>query len=297
MGVGSDGTTGGPAVDKAIARYLREQRANGTFSQSTVRSYRSILGSFARECGHLPIGDLRPRHVARWYGSLCCGPATTRHRLSVVQTFTRWCVSVGLLDRDPAAGLRPPTQPRHLPRCMAADDVSRLLAHAPDTRARLVILLMVQAGLRCCEVSRLQLGDIDWTDGAALVRGKGRKERVVPIAEEAIEALHAYLAEHPASAGPLVRSYRDPSRSLTPEAISNMMRRWMLDAGVKGAPRDGRSAHALRHTCATDVLRSGADVRQVQQLLGHSSLQTTQRYLGWSVEGLRGAVAGRRYGT
>jgi integrase/recombinase XerC len=284
-----------PTIGDAIGRYLKEGRARGQFATTTVVSYRSILGMLERCTGPIPIRALQRRHIAKWYGQLSCSASTTRHRLSVVQTFTAWCVVDGLLTKDPAVGFRPPPQPRYQPRSMPGRDVARLLEVAPDRRARCVILLMVQMGLRCCEVSRLQVGDIDWTEGAALIRGKGSKERIVPIPDEAADAIRRYLDEHPAAAGPLVRSYSDDHRALTPGYLGDRMRVWMLSAGVKSAPRDGRSAHALRHTCATDVLRDGADVRQVQVMLGHDSLQTTQRYLGWNVAGVRTVMAGRRY--
>ena len=282
-------------LSQAIHRYLTEGKNRGHFAPTTVTSYRSILGMLTTATGDPPIVDLQRRHIARWYGDLTCSPSTTRHRLSVIQTFTAWAVTEGLITKDPAIGFKPPAQPRYLPRALPAPTVGQLLSGCPDPRARLIVLLMAQMGLRCCEVARLQYGDIDWQQQAALVRGKGSKERVVPIPREVLYELEHYLTEWPPTAGPLIRSYHDPSRGLAPGYIGDRVRLWMRAAGVKTGPRDGRSAHALRHTCATDVLRSGADVRQVQAMLGHQSLQTTQRYLGWSVDGLRTVMEGRSY--
>lgn len=279
----------------ATHRYIGEGHRRGNFAATTVVSYRSILNLFAAATGDPPIGDLSRRHVARWYGALTCSATTTRHRLSVVQTFTAWAVQEGLIPKDPAAGFKPPAQPKHLPRALPTATVAQLISGCPDERARLIVLLMAQMGLRCCEVARLQYGDVDWQSRVALIRGKGNKERVVPIPDEAWAALEGYLAVHPAVAGPLVRSYHDPTRGLAPGYISDRVRLWMRAAGVKSSARDGKSAHALRHTAATDVLRAGADVRQVQAMLGHESLQTTQRYLGWNVDGLRLVMEGRSY--
>lgn len=166
---------------------------------------------------------------------------------------------------------------------------------AATTRTRVVVILMCQLGLRCAEVSRLQVGDIDWTNGSLLVHGKGGNQRVLPITAEARQALEDYLSEHPACAGPLVRSYADPTRALTPGYIGDRIRKLMFLTGVKALPRDGKSAHSLRHTAATDMLAHGANVRSVQVALGHQSLQTTQRYLSWSVDDLRRAMEGRKY--
>ena len=284
----------GFTVADAAGAYVRAQRRNGRFAASTATTYRSILGRFADAIGDPPMAKLQRRHVARWLDTLDCGPATTRHRLSVVQTFCRWAVEQGHVAKDPSVGFKPPKQPRHLPRPVAEPDTAALVDSLPDARAVAIVILMLQTGARCCEVVRLQVGDVDWHRRFVMFRGKGDKERVVPLPDEACIALRRYLAEHPAPAGPLFRSYTTGD-SLTPGHIGALVRRWMREAGVKQAPRDGVDAHALRHTALTDMLHSGADVRQVQVIAGHDSLQTTQRYLGWHVEGLRSAMDGRRY--
>lgn len=282
-------------VAEAATRYIYEGVRRGNFAPTTATSYRSILRAFARESGDPRTTALTRRHVARWYGTLDCAPSTTRHRLSVVQTFCQWLVLNGHTPRDPSLGFKPPAQPKYLPRNLTADECEATLAACPDARARLIVTLMLQLGLRCVEVSNLEVGDIDRSAGLALIRGKGRHERVLPVTCEAELALRAYLAEHPATSGPLVRSYQRPWKPLSPGYISNRVALWMRQAGVKEQARDGKSAHAGRHTCFTDMLVSGANVRQVQAAAGHQSLQTTQRYLGWNVEELRGAMEGRTY--
>ncbi len=287
-----------PAVKPTANRYLAEGRRRNHFALTTLRSYSSILGAFALSVGpDLPVADLNLRHVSRWWGDLDCAASTARHRLSVVTTFCDWLVANELLRVNPASKLDPPRQPRYIPRAVPGDDVAALLAQCPDTRMRLIVLLMCQLGLRCAEVAGLQVGDIDWQTRTVFVRGKGNVDRVLPLPNEARTALDRYLEEHPATSGPLVRSFADGHRALTPGYVGDRVRRVMLAAGVKKASRDGRSAHALRHTFATDVLADGADVRVVQVALGHASLATTQRYLSWSVEGLRSAMEGRRYSS
>jgi integrase-like protein len=127
------------------------------------------------------------------------------------------------------------------------------------------------------------------------VNGKGGHQRVLPVSDETWDAVLAYLREHPTTAGPLIRSYLNPHRGVNPAYISTLVGRWMSDAGVKQRSRDGRSAHALRHTAATDMLRAGAHLRDVQQALGHASLSTTQKYLPWVVGSLKEAMSGRTY--
>lgn len=283
-------------TSQAVHRYVIEGFRRGQFAMTTARSYSSILGGFALIIGNPAFARINRRHVMNWWGSLRCAPSTTRHRLSVVQTFLDWGVQRGDLRSNPAAGIKPPKQPRYMPRAVENDDVAKLLSFPQaTTRTRVVVILMCQLGLRCAEVSDLQVGDIDWHKGTILVHGKGGNERVLPITAEAKAALEDYLREHPACAGPLVRSYADPTRALTPGYIGDRIRKLMFLTGVKNLPRDGRSAHALRHTCATDMLDAGANVRQVQAALGHQSLQTTQRYLSWNAEDLRRAMEGRRY--
>lgn len=209
----------------------------------------------------------------------------------MVRTFCRWLVAERLLRRDPTAGIGRVRQPRQVPRGLTADRVSALWLVLPDVRAELIVTLMVQEGLRCGEVARLEVGDLDWAGRVVLVHGKGGHERVLPLSAQTAGSLSRYLSERPATAGPLVRSYTRPGQAILPGRISHLVGRWMRDAGVAA------SGHALRHTAATDMLRAGAHVRDVQTALGHASLATTQRYMPWVVGDLRVAMGGRQYGV
>lgn len=174
--------------------------------------------------------------------------------------------------------------------------MSSLLAVCPDARARVITLLMVQEGLRCCEVAGLEIQDIDWNEQLVLIKtSKGDNERVLPLSDETAEAITAYLKEQPSSCGPLVRSCLEPTSRISAKYVSRLVVGWVADAGLKGRPYDGLSAHALRHTAATDMLRSGAHLRDVQAALGHRNLQSTQVYLAWVVGDLRTAMGGRSY--
>jgi site-specific recombinase XerD len=167
-----------------------------------------------------------------------------------------------------------------------------LLLTLPDSRAVLVCLLMVQEGLRAIEVTRLQLSDVDFGDGTILVKGKGNQERLLPVSSETRHALDAYLAGHPARAGPLVRSFTHPARAITANHVSKLVSRWMCAAGVRG------TGHSLRHSMATHLLRAGADIRDIQMALGHMNLSSTSVYLPFSDVGrLRTVMGGRWYGA
>lgn len=286
----------GSTLSEVIPLYLKDVKARKLIGPEHARKARSVLSDFAEHCGKRRIRNIGPSLIESWLARMGnIAPATIRQRLSFVRTFWRWAVRQGIARRNPAELVSSPKQPRSVPRALPAEAIAAVLEHCPDARGRLIVTLMVQQGLRCCEVSRLTMGDLDLTNGAMKIRGKGGHERVLPITEETRAAIHDYLAEYPASAGALVRSYTNVHRALTPNTISENVSTWMGDAGVKKQPRDGVSAHAGRHTCATDMLRGGAHLRDVQAALGHAHLATTEVYLPLLVHGLEQAMSGRSY--
>lgn len=211
--------------------------------------------------------------------------------------FLDWLVDRGVLDTNPALNFTV-KQPRSVPRALPPRRVAELMLQLPDNRARAIVQLQVGLGLRCVEVSRLSMADYDPIARTVLVKGKGSHERMLPVTEAVARALDAYLAEHGRTAGPLIRSYVRPWAGIDARTISGMVRRWMRDAGVKGRAWDGISAHALRHSAASDVLEKCADVTIVQAMLGHSNAATTSRYLRRAQLGrLREAMEGRDYSS
>lgn len=240
-----------------------------------------------------PPNRVTERQIVRWLEINQLAPATVRNRLSTVRGFYKWAIINGHARKDPTLAIDPPREPRRRPRGLKADQVAAILDACPDVRAVLIVILMAQQGLRCIEIARLQLGDLDFDEKLMLVHGKGDHERILPITDETGEALRDYLAKHPARTGPLIRSYRDEHEGLTPLHVGTMVGRIMRDAGV------AETAHALRHTAATDMVRAGGGTRanllNVQAALGHQHLQTTQRYLPWGAGDLRKTMAGRRY--
>jgi len=285
-----------PNTKRAAIRYVAVRAARGEFTSETVKTVTGILRRFTALCPDR-LGQLDKRAVLRWWNSLDASPGTCATQLGAVRAFLGWCVEEGYLRGDPSRGIRTPKRPRRHPRTLAVADVAALIIAAPDSRGRLVVMLEVQMGLRAAEVAGIEIGDIDFARRLIVVHGKGNRDRVLPIPAEAWRYLQRYLGDCPASSGPLIRSYLDEHRGVQPHYLSALMREWMVEAGVKAMPRDGVSGHALRRTCATDMLDRGANIREVQNALGHASLATTQHYLGHRDGAqLAAAMEGRSYG-
>lgn len=277
-------------VGKLVLVYVSERSRRGDLRGESSRTVRYTLGTFVQVVGwEMAPARLRPTHVEKWMARKPLSEASQRSQLSILRTFCRWLVRKGHTKTDITMDVRSPRQPRYVPRGIRHDAVSSTIGACPDSRAELIVTLEVQQGLRACEVVNLQMGDIDPDDRIMVVNGKGGHQRVLPITEETWAAINRYLAEHPASAGPLVRSYNHPTRGITAHYVSRLVSAWMHDAGVQA------SGHALRHTAATDMLRGNAHLRDVQNALGHQSLATTQRYLPFVVHDLREAMGGRSY--
>lgn len=270
--------------------YVRERGASGTLCPaSSVPGARRILLRFV---AHVGTGPITRVHVETFLARPI-GPNTRRKDFSTIRAFCQWLVGRGHLAADPTMGMKAPRAPRAVPRGYRKEIVDRLLAMAPDNRGRLIVLLEVQEGLRACEVSRAELGDIDFGEQTLLVHGKGCRDRLLPISGQTWDALEAYLHEHPAKAGPLIRSYLRPWAGVTPDYIADLVQAWLRLVGVRAG-----GGHGLRHTMATTLLREDkADIRDVQIALGHSNLASTSIYLPFSdARRLRGVMGRRWYG-
>lgn len=279
-------------VGGLVLRYVAERHRRGELNERTADNQRRVLWAMACSVGRdRDIRRVRLVHLERWLAERPVAQSTARMRVATVKTFFGWCARMKLVARDPTVELRPPRAPRQVPRGLRPAAVAAVFAVLPDERATLMVSLMVQEGLRCMEVAGLQLGDIDGDEHVMRVVGKGGHERILPISDETWRAMRSYLAAAKHRAGPLIRSEAHPDRPLRARYVSRLVGEWMHAAGV------AESAHALRHTAASDMLKQGAHVRDVQQALGHVSLQTTQRYLPLVVKDLREAMGGRTYRT
>jgi site-specific recombinase XerC len=280
-----------------IDRYLTSKRKQGALTPDTARKYGYRLAGLAESFGARPLDQFKRRAVERWLDHLDrLNPNSRRLHLSTARSFCRWLIDVeNAIAADPTAGLRV-TKIRAVPRALRAEQITRLLDHVDDRRGHTIIALMLGMGLRCVEVARLQVGDYDPRRATMLIVGKGRHERLLPVPAETARAVDAYIRAEGISYGPLIRSKSHPARGITPLHISTMMSKLMRRAGIKGRPFDGVSGHALRHTCASDVLDRSGSLVVVQEMLGHADLNTTRIYLrGAGLEEMRRAMEGRDY--
>jgi site-specific recombinase XerD len=219
--------------------------------------------------------------------------STVGRKLSVVRSFLRFCEDNDLLQASPAAGVGSPKLPRRLPQVLTADQVAGLLetiaGSTPlELRDRALFELIYSSGLRCQEALDLRLRDVSVDSREIRARGKGRKVRVVPVGAPALCALARYLDEGRARlvTGGAEEDHVFLSRTGRPLSSSDVRRRLARYLAAAGVPR-GTSPHTLRHSFATHLLEGGADLRVIQELLGHSSLRTTQVYAHVSAAHLR----------
>jgi integrase/recombinase XerD len=219
-------------------------------------------------------------------------PRSLSRYLSGFRQFYRWLVREGLLQQDPTALIESPKLGRGLPRALSEQQVTRLL-EAPDTatpiglRDRTMLELMYASGLRVSELVGLRIENLNLNQGVVRITGKGGKERLVPLGEEAIAWLRRYLEE---SRPQLMKGQSDPllfvtarRSGMTRQAFWYAIRKHARSAGIQSAV----SPHMLRHSFATHLLNHGADLRVVQLLLGHSDLSTTQIYTHIAREGMK----------
>lgn len=211
---------------------------------------------------------------------------TQRTAYSDLNLFFTWCLRKGRVRNNPMLEVRVPDPPASSPRSISQESADAILAACADERQRLVALLMMRMGLRARECALAEIGDISFRSRTMAVRGKGGQDDVtrrVPITDDVYAALEAYLDKYPASAGPLIRSYREArdgsAAAMSARWLSIQMSRIFQDAGIKRYAYDGMSAHALRHTAATELVEAGAPLTVVQGLLGHKELSTTQIYI------------------
>lgn len=279
-------------VGSLVLRYVRERHQLGQFADTTASEVRMTLWRFAAFIGpDQPPERITTRRIERWLLDQKVAPATLRACYSRLHMFVRWLVAHHQLRHDPMDRILPPRQPRYVPRGLPASEIDRLVDSISDPRDLLIVMLMVREGLRCVEVSNLQVGDVDRDNRVMIVNGKGGHQRRLPISDQTWEALEAYARVTRATAGPLVRSTSNPHLGINAKTISRRIGRIMRAAGVNG------SAHSLRHSFARGMVDRGADIRAVKDALGHRSLSTTSMYIGSTPpEMLRAAMTAPLYG-
>ena len=301
---------------KAFLEYLRVERNASALTRKSYREDLAVFSQFLRErCGEGPVDlDRLTMLVLRGYvaGLHEQGYAKTTiaRRLASLRSFFRFACRQGWVQTNPAKALRTPRLPRRLPHCLSTDDLGRLLEAPPaddrfGLRDRAILETLYSAGLRVGELVALDLSDLDVDATVLLVRGKGKRERLAPVGSYAMRALERWFeARGKLLSRRSVASRRDQSTGsqgragdedaiflnkhgtrLTTRSVGRMLEKYLKQTGL-----DRRTTpHTLRHSFATHLMDRGADIRSIQELLGHKSLSTTQIYTHVSTVALRAA--------
>lgn len=248
---------------------------------ATVRERRYSLEHFVAHIGgDMEIRAVKKGHIEDWLHSMNVSPGTLRNRFLAVRMMFAYAVEEGWTRSKPTLGITLPRQPRRQPRALTFDDLLAIDSVLPDLRARVIVALALNEGLRRSEIASLQLGDIDLPSMTIrVVTVKSRSEDLLPLTEATWEDwMRPYLAERGRWPGALIYSYTTRGH-LSPGRIGAMVSQWLREAGVKGAAFDGKSLHAFRHTTADSLLRVGAPPDVIQRALRHATLSSTWQYL------------------
>jgi integrase/recombinase XerD len=309
----TDGAPTPSALGRAVRTYLDHLAVERGLAANTLSSYRRDLRRYLEHLDGLGVTDLDDVTEATVSGFLVAlregnadhpplGSSSAARTVVAVRGFHKFALADGLATVDPASGVKPPTPAKRLPKALPLADVEAILEAAgqPGTtlalRDRALLELLYGTGSRISEAVGLDVDDLDTVDQTVLLRGKGGKQRIVPVGSYALAAVDAYLVR----GRPELVSTVSGTRGGTPALFLNarggrLSRQSAWSVLVRAAERAGVtkdvSPHTLRHSFATHLLDGGADVRVVQELLGHASVTTTQVYTLVTVDSLREVFA------
>lgn len=304
--------------DPALAHFVKHLQGERNASSHTISNYLIDLRQFiACQWGEQATPPFRWKEVDRFAARKFlvsiqrrgCAPATTSRKLSSLRSFFRFLLREEYAAANPFGGLPLPRKGKRLPKVLAVEEVGRLLdapaevlkaAPKPDgaearrwaayaaCRDAAILELLYSTGMRIGELAQLRDRDVELLSGVVRVRGKGKKERLSPLGGPAQRALVTAMEERPSSmkgGGEGALFLNKHGGRLTARSMERMMKKYLLHAGLNPE----LSPHALRHSFATHLLNAGADLRSVQELLGHASLSTTQIYTHVSIEHMKKA--------
>ena len=281
-------------TERAIAKFLRslEQRHASTH---TITAYRKDLAGFAAFVGSANFAALDHLRIRAYLAQLYergLSKTSVARALAALRSFYRWGAREGMVQQNPAALVATPKLPKQLPRVPTIEEMNAVLdAEMPQEAAfperdSVILELLYGCGMRNSELVGIDLGQIDWANGRILVRGKGKKERLVPFGESAAAALREYLKvrqqvleqRRRASHSALIINRR--GERITTRSVGRIVKRIAVARGLSADVHP----HTLRHAFGTHLLEEGADLRAIQEMLGHERLSTTQRYTQLSVK-------------
>jgi integrase/recombinase XerC len=278
-------------MDRYIEKFIRYLEIEKNYSKYTILNYRLDLESFKKFLGDLALEKIDYLVLRKYLAILKqknLKNRTVGRRLSTLRSFFKFLLREGYLKTNPIASLSSPKQEKPLPLFLTEEEVTKLIeaVHLKDERGfrdRAVIETFYSTGIRVGELVGLNIEDIDFIGGVAKVMGKGRKERIVPIGEIALSAIRAYLERRKKQQEADALFLNKSGKRITDRGVRNIIDKYIRIASIK----QGVSPHTLRHSFATHLLNRGADLRSVQELLGHVNLSTTQIYTHLTTEKLK----------
>jgi len=292
------------SLDLLVADFLRVLANERGASAHTLRAYERELHHFAawaaeRFGPEASVAAIEHTHIRAFLGTLYergLSKASAARALAAIRSWFKWLARAGYVDQNAASLVATPRLPKHLPRVPSIEQINRVVDSVSEdaaswpARDSAILELLYGCGIRNAELTGLNLDDIHWANEAILVRGKGHKQRYVPLADAAAQSLRAYLAERSAllaaAANPIsspalflnlrLRGIARPGGQarLTTRSVARIVKRIAI---LRGLSADVHP-HTLRHAFGTHLLEEGADLRAIQELLGHERLSTTQRY-------------------
>jgi len=279
-------------MDKLIDNYIGEL-VRRKFSDFTVKSYKTDLeefGSFLQKNGKSDFSDMDRKDIRGFMGELLSygyKKSSVSRKLSAIKSFCKFLERNKISKRNPSLSVKTPRTDTPIPSFLSEEEIEKMLDFSSmntelDVRNKAILELLYATGIRASELVNLDLSMFDMKNKLLRVYGKGKKERILPVARAAFETLNRYLSE--------VRGYRDGALFLSKSGKrlgQRDLQRIVKKAIVKVATLHQMSPHTMRHTFATHLLNRGANLRAVQELLGHESLSTTQIYTHVSIEKLK----------
>ena len=276
-----DSGPGSPGFEEATRQFLDYVGAYRGCSQNTVAAYdvdlRAFSGFLRRRFGHLPQpGEITRQVVTQFAVSLAgAAPKTVRRRIGCLSSFFSFLEDMGSITVNPARRIPLPMIRQTVPCVMTQEEANRVVAAADTPMLRCLVVLLLSTGIRRGEAVQITLEDIDLANRQLLVHGKGAKERVAPLTDQAAEAIQCQLAHRgdPGHRRLLTNRWGKPLRG---DSVNAMLKGVLRRAGLQGRRI---TPHTFRHTFATHLIRSRVDIRTVQELLGHADMKMTARYL------------------
>lgn len=274
-----------------ISDFLSYLEVEANYSKNTINSYENDLNKFEEYYKSKDLLKITSKDIEKYIQTLSdLAPTTVSHNISSLKTFYSYFLKQGRVSNNPTDGIKSPKLGIHLPTYLTIDEVNKLLdievTDAFSSRNKAILELMYATGLRISEVISLEFKNIDYDECIIRVMGKGSKERIVPVNDYAIKYLKEYIDNYrPELVKNDINNYiflNNHGRMLTRQGIFKMIKNYAALKNIKKTI----GPHTLRHTFATHLLENGADLRVIQELLGHSDISTTQIYMHLTKEAL-----------